>query len=319
MIQKWLFPFIINFKPFFLLIIGLGTVVTLGSNSWWIGWIGMEINLMGFLVFILNKYNNENTFKYFITQSLGSVLLISSSLFLENNFNLFTSIALLSLMLKLGAAPLHYWLQLVVESFNRFQCLVILTWQKLAPLFIVVCLPQNFINWLFIISSIIVGVLGSLNEIRLFTLLTYSSIRHTGWIIYIIIVREFLSFFYLIIYFFIMYSVLKTINRKILYSNWFSYKKSDIINFIRILSLGGLPPFVGFILKWILLIEVLKYNFLFLLSLLILSSIILLYAYIRLLVNTFLRNKFIFLKSTKNNYNYNLFNILNLPLLFVFL
>ena len=74
----------------------------------------MEINLMGFLVFILNKYNNENTFKYFITQSLGSVLLIRSSLFLENNFYLFTRISLLKSII-----PLNYFLQKKTNSAIR--------------------------------------------------------------------------------------------------------------------------------------------------------------------------------------------------------
>jgi len=44
----------------------------------------MEINLLGFIILLINNNSNESALKYFIIQSLSSVILIRSSLLIEN-------------------------------------------------------------------------------------------------------------------------------------------------------------------------------------------------------------------------------------------
>lgn len=141
----------------------------------------MEINLLGFIILIISNKDNERALKYFVIQSLGSVVLISSS-FLSENFSI-NSIQILinlSLLLKLGAAPLHFWLPVIIENLNKYQLTFLLTWQKLAPLYLLFSLSLIHINMLFILTRLILGAAGSINELRIFMLLTYSSINHTG-------------------------------------------------------------------------------------------------------------------------------------------
>lgn len=318
MIQKWYNPFLINGISIFLITALSGTVITISSNSWWVGWLGMEINLLGFIILLLNNNSNESTLKYFVVQSLGSVILIRRALLLENfivkNFLVLLNLALL---LKMGAAPLHFWLPIIIENINKWQVLFLLTWQKLAPLYLLFSLPKSNTILLFIISRLIIGAIGSLNELRLFTLITYSSINHTGWILLALLVNELTGFVYLAIYTIILISIIISINKKNNQINWFIKNNLKFIIFMNLLSLGGLPPFTGFIIKWILLIEIYNFINVFVNFILILTSIILIYFYLRLTINRFLNNNII-INNINNNENNNIiiFSIINLPLFY---
>jgi NADH:ubiquinone oxidoreductase subunit 2 (subunit N) len=88
----------------------------------------MEINLLGFIILLVNNNNNESALKYFLIQSLRSVILISSALLLENfSFVKLQLIISLSLFLKLGTAPLHFWLPAIVENLTNYQLIFLLT------------------------------------------------------------------------------------------------------------------------------------------------------------------------------------------------
>tara|TARA_B110000196_G_C21134700_1_gene660393 strand:- start:1834 stop:2100 length:267 start_codon:yes stop_codon:yes gene_type:complete len=88
----------------------------------------MEINLLGFIILLINNHSNERALKYFIIQSLSSVILIRAAMVTEN----FTAIKLhrvinLAIFLKLGAAPFHFWLPIIVEFIRKYQLLFLLT------------------------------------------------------------------------------------------------------------------------------------------------------------------------------------------------
>jgi len=298
-----------------------GSFITISSNSWWIGWLGMEINLLGFIILLVSNNRNESTLKYFVIQSLGSVLLIRRALLLENfttkNIILILNIALL---LKLGAAPLHFWLPIIVEQINKWQCLFLLTWQKLAPFILLFSLPKSKVIILFIIIRLLIGAIGSLNELRLFTLLTYSSINHTGWILLALITNELTRIIYIIIYTLILTTIFFSINKKNTQTNWFMQNKIKFIILINLLSLGGLPPFTGFFIKWLLLSEIYIYINLIINFIIILTSIILLYFYLRITINRFLNNKLLinYFRTNESN-SVMLFRLINLPLFYIIL
>lgn len=79
--------------------------------------MGLEINLISFIsLIIINKYSFsiEASIIYFIFQSIASIIFLYSIIIyfykLKIIFNiiLFIKILLFSLIIKIGAAPIHY-------------------------------------------------------------------------------------------------------------------------------------------------------------------------------------------------------------------
>ena len=281
----------------------------------------MEVNLLGFIILLVNNNNNERSLKYFLIQSLRSVILIRSALLTENfsskNLQL---LIILALLLKLGTAPLHFWLPIITENLTNYQLIFLLTWQKLAPLYLVFTLPFQNITVFFIIRRLLVGALGSLNELRIYSLLTYSSINHTGWILLTMLSNEIITVLYLIFYTIMVTVVLLPINSKSSQSIWLIKNSNKYLIFMNLLSLAGLPPFAGFIIKWILLSQIFTYLNIMINMIIILTSIILLYFYLRISMNRFFKNSTYLLNFIKvKNENIYAFRLLNLVTIFILL
>ena len=294
----------------------LGTALTFTSNNWWLAWLGMELNLLGFISFVSKYYNNESVFKYFIIQSLGSIILLSSFISVDINYFLFNRLILIALLLKLGASPFHFWLPVIVEHFNSFQLFIILTWQKIAPLILIISLTFNKLIFIRLIFRLIVGSVGNINELRVFIMYTYSSISHTGWLIVSSIINEHVCILYLIIYSIILLTVILYINKKFVRDHWY---KLNLIYFLNILSLGGLPPFTGFFIKWIIIKELINIRSLLILSILIITRILLIYIYLRLTLIRFIKTNFkkLFIINNKHNIFITFISIINLPILLI--
>lgn len=70
-------------------------------------WVSLELNLIGFLVLAhRDGTSREFLFKYFLIQSVGSAILLLSALLRRVGARVEIA-ALISLLLKLGAAPFH--------------------------------------------------------------------------------------------------------------------------------------------------------------------------------------------------------------------
>lgn len=195
--------------------------------------------------------------------------------------------------MKIGAAPFHFWFPEIMEGLNWLICLIILTWQKIAPIILLIRnLKLNiFITSTIIISSLIRGIQG-INQIRIRKILAYSSINHIGWILARIIYSNSTWIIYFITYSLISINLILVIyNLNIFFLkqlfNSLNYKK--ILKFLfrlNFLSLGGLPPFLGFLPKW-LTINLLVQNNLFLISaILIVLTLLTLFYYLRISSNS---------------------------------
>lgn len=293
-----------------------GTILASSSNSWITCWIGLEINLISIIPIIIRELNfksTETSIKYFLTQAVASVILIVSSSFIifqiknyyleRINFLLF-----LSLSIKAGLAPFHVWFPQVTEFLSWFKCFIIFTWQKIAPFILISNFNARVALYLVIIISAMAGSIGGLNQINTKILLTYSSIAHSAWIL--IVVSIYLNYWML---YFLVYTL--TIAPIIIYIRSLNFKKikeinSSKINFnskiilrILILSLGGLPPFLGFTAKLSALIAGIQIFPLVVILSLISSSLISLYFYRKIFFNALTgRNpeKKIFKNNNKN-------------------
>ena len=246
--------------PFFSLftaVLFTRTIIALSAHHWLIIWIALELNIISFIPIISSSswfQESEAALKYLLFQALGSVLLLMGAI-----NPICQLITLLGLLIKRGVAPFHFWFPSVIKRIPWPTAALLITWQKVAPLRITLSFFPSIPDILIIVGLIraIIGALGGLNQTHLRSLLAYSSIGHIGWIISAARVSPSIALLYLAIYIFIS---LPTI--------WVSFKagvtqlkktfgliKQDYIQILLplLLSLGGLPPMLGFIPKILVL------------------------------------------------------------------
>lgn len=294
-------------KIIFLFSIFLGTLITISSNSWLGVWIGLEINLLSFIPLIIESDNlmtTEASLKYFLTQAFASSLLLFSIILLiifDNlhcQFQSINSSLLISvpLIIKIGIAPFHFWFPRVIEGISWSASLILITWQKIAPIVIISYLNNYNFFIIFIIISAIVGAIGGLNQTSLQKIIAFSSINHLRWMLTALLFNEYLWILYFIVYCFISFRLVLLFNQFNLFSinqvfSIFNY--SSLIKFsflISFLSLAGLPPFLGFLPKWILIQSLTQSNQFLLILTLILISLVTMYFYLRVCYSAVILN-----------------------------
>nr|YP_010947538.1 NADH dehydrogenase subunit 2 [Kentrochrysalis sieversi]WGO76528.1 NADH dehydrogenase subunit 2 [Kentrochrysalis sieversi] len=304
-------------KMFFLFILIFSTMISISSNSWFGCWVGLEINLMSFIPLISNSNNllsSEASLKYFLTQSIASMNFLFSILIkmiLMNNFEMNNFISIMinsSLLMKMGSAPFHFWFPNISEGLSWFNNFILMIWQKITPLILFSYYINLNFSYFIIIMNVMIGAIGGLNQTSLRKLMAFSSINNLGWMIFSIMISENLWIFYFIMYsflisimFFLFYILnMFFINQLFINNMNFMIKMNLLINF---LSLGGLPPFIGFLPKWIIINSLMMNNFYLLTFIMVMSSLITIYFYIRIIYSSFMFNYFkmkwfkIFLKN----------------------
>nr|AUB29936.1 NADH dehydrogenase subunit 2 [Rinaca jonasii] len=293
-------------KMFFIFILFFSTLISISSNSWFGCWIGLEINLLSFIPLISSPFNllsSEASLKYFLTQSIASInflFMILLKMILFKNFLMDNIISIMinsSLLMKMGSAPFHFWFPNIVEGLSWFNNFILMTWQKITPMILLsYYFNKNFL-YLMIIFNIMIGAIGGMNQTSLRKLMAFSSINNLGWMIFAIMISENLWIFY-----FIMYSFLISIMCLFFFNlNMFFINQLFINNItplikmnllINFLSLGGLPPFLGFLPKWIMINFLMINKFYLLTFFFVMMSLIIIFFYIRVIYSCFMMNYF---------------------------
>nr|AXA45365.1 NADH dehydrogenase subunit 2 [Mitromorpha fischeri] len=297
------------FSYLFLCMMSLGTLLSVSSVHWLGIWAGLEINLIGFLPMLIYQKSvseSESAVKYFMIQALGSSFLMLGSL---SFFNLSFSwemgnelmmetfgpfILFSGLFMKLGVFPFHYWLPSVMAGLPWFTCLLLATWQKLAPIFLLLCLFEVSQSKVLVVmvlgvsvGSSLIGGIGGMNQTQIRPLLAYSSIGHLGWMSFTLTQSEWTLKVYFVIYIFVSIFLFLSL--------WMSNPKEmkNINNMnvmmvpyfcvmILLLSLGGLPPLLGFIPKWLVISAGVENSWLLIILFLIVGSLMSLFYYLSL-------------------------------------
>lgn len=261
------------------------------SRSRWFGvWIGIELTILCFLPLIIKNERilREPAVFYMLAQAFGSfiILICGSDI---RRYDLELKIWLrVALLLKLGAAPFHFWYPYVAESLDWIDLYVFITFLKLPPLVIIIVSDLEKISALIYISAILTGLAGgagAILELRLRKLIIYSSLNHLGWIILAVIGYSQYWDYYFFIYCIIRLGVVYVLQEQDVYY-LFEIEHMDIswdrkyAFLLAICSLGGLPPFLGFIPKWVIIESTTSRINLFGLTIIIYSSVITLYFYL---------------------------------------
>nr|YP_009348206.1 NADH dehydrogenase subunit 2 [Sinopodisma wulingshanensis]APX55783.1 NADH dehydrogenase subunit 2 [Sinopodisma wulingshanensis] len=288
-----------SMKLLFLSTLMMGTILSISSNSWFGVWMGLEINLLSFIPMLTNNKNlmmNESSIKYFIVQAMASTMLLFSILLIQMKYPMSWEMEFIpsmmvssSLLLKIGAAPFHFWFPEVMGTSTWINCLMLMTWQKIAPMMVLsYCIQLSTFMFVITILSIIIGAIGGLNQTSLRQLLAYSSINHLGWMISSLMVSENMWEMYFIIYSLlsvIMVLLFKQLNLFFLnqiYSSTNMKTEIKFMMFLSLLSLGGLPPFLGFLPKWIIIQSLVENNMTIMMTIMIMLTMITLYYYMRI-------------------------------------
>nr|YP_009677002.1 NADH dehydrogenase subunit 2 [Dorcus hansi]QDH81663.1 NADH dehydrogenase subunit 2 [Dorcus hansi] len=283
--------------------LALGTMVAASSYSWVGMWMGLEINLLSFIPLITtskNMYSSESALKYFISQALASTILLVSIIILVSQTLIFTEMSFqselmfdTSLLLKMGAAPLHFWFPEVMEGLNWLNSMILLTWQKIAPMVLLSYSSKPLILLIVAIIScmFVSGIMGQ-NHLSLRKIMAYSSINHIGWMIAATLFFEIIWIIYFTIYsiitlnIIIMFKKLNLFFMKQLMLSMNFQPMLKIFFILNFLSLGGLPPFLGFFPKWLTIQTMINGNFMSLAVIMIVATLATLYFYMRMTFST---------------------------------
>uniref|UniRef100_A0AAU6QH23 NADH-ubiquinone oxidoreductase chain 2 n=1 Tax=Prionospio plumosa TaxID=3050096 RepID=A0AAU6QH23_9ANNE len=230
------------------------TIMAISSCHWLMIWMALELNMISFIPIISSSnwfQESEATLKYILFQALGSSFLLLGIM----NPSWFFMITL-GLIMKLGAAPFHFWFPPTMKSISWPSATVLMTWQKVAPMFLLIMnLPPSSGKMLMLLGAFgaLLGGVGGMLQSTIRPMLAYSSIGHMGWMIAVAPVSPSISLLYLIFYILISIPIMWSAY----ISNINSLKTSKapvptlapMLLLPNILSLSGLPPLLGFIPK----------------------------------------------------------------------
>nr|ASH96857.1 NADH dehydrogenase subunit 2 [Macrhybopsis sp. D AAE-2017] len=284
--------------------LGLGTTLTFASSHWLLAWMGLEINTLAIVPLMAQHHHPravEATTKYFLTQATAAAVILFASTtnaWITGEWNMTnmsnpaaTTMILAALALKIGLAPMHFWMPEVLQGLDLLTGLILSTWQKLAPLTLIIQTAQAFDPLLLTalgLMSTLIGGWGGLNQTQLRKVLAYSSIAHMGWMIIVLQYAPQLTLLALLMYVlmtsaaFLTLKLLSATKVNTLAAIW---SKSPILTTtaaLILLSLGGLPPLTGFMPKWFILQELAKQGLPLTATVMALAALISLYFYLRL-------------------------------------
>nr|UBD07247.1 NADH dehydrogenase subunit 2 [Otophryne steyermarki] len=287
----------------FITSLATGTTITLAGHHWILAWIGLEINTLAIIPLMTMMPHPraiEAATKYFLTQAAASALMLFSAMvntwaFGEwNIMSMSTSLSIpltIAISMKLGLAPLHFWMPEVFQGIPLTTGLILSTWQKIAPLALFIQISHTTDTFLILtlsLTSIIVGGWGGMNQTHLRKIMAYSSIGHMGWMTLIIKFDPNLTILNMLLYILMtltMFMFLISVNitkMTQISSTWPLTPTLSILTLLTLLSLGGLPPFTGFLPKFLIVMELITQNNLLLASAALMASLPTLYFYIRL-------------------------------------
>jgi len=272
---------------FFLLI---SSVIGLGRLSLLITWSFIEINMLIIIPLLRFNYlfspNSSLVLKYFLVQSIGSIILLIRLIFLfrfSDQKSLFLFLMGRGIVWKIGIPPFHFWLLNIIIDLEWLLFFIIASWQKLLPIYFLnqICFLRLDI---FIVLALLTSVVGSMGESSIKKILILSSLFTGAWIFSAIrSVKIFwlilLAIYRAILGLFLVF-IIKTPIDRVYTNNFYMVRlQKKLIFFTIFLSIAGLPPSTGFFIKFIvsgILLEFHKYG---LLRRLVFRTVALIYIY----------------------------------------
>ena len=329
-----------------------GMLLMISSNDLLSLFMSMELQSLSLYILVSfsrdDFISSEAGVKYFIIGSLSTCIflfgtslvygLVGSTSF--NEISIFMSdlystptmlivgliFILVSLSLKISAAPFHMWTPDVYQGAPSIVTSILSTLPKIAAFGVLIRLlvypfGEIIIDWgkiliILSITSMIIGSLGALLQTDLKRLMAYSTINHIGFILMGLIpgseegitaICIYLIFYITMnlgIFLFILNMQRDQINVSSIKDLSGLYRSQPLMAgclAIILFSMAGIPPMAGFIGKLIILNIVIDNNLFFLAVIAVLTSVIAAFYYIRLIKSIFFDEPIEDLDNITNN------------------
>lgn len=281
-------------------------------------YICLEFQTLSLFVLIARKQNEvakiEAALKYFVLSSLSSgIYLIGSALLFINNgtceINILSGdllsmekiFIITALLFKLACAPFHMWAPDVYQGCDNKSLLIIGTLPKISVFSLLISIsPNTRLLLLAAILSLLIGSIGALNQTRINKILAYSGILNMGFILVGILTNSYIGLEVAILY--LIFYVISFSLFLLIIDSFQNKSISDLAGFsthntvlsvtlgLLILSIAGIPPFSGFLVKWLILEMAISYKFVLTSLLCVTCAIIAGVYYLRLLKITYFQN-----------------------------
>nr|UEP15894.1 NADH dehydrogenase subunit 2 [Dolichoderus sibiricus] len=287
-------------------------------------WFMMEINNFMFISYLSYSMKNKKMiFFYFTIQiipSLMLILMIIMSSLLITKSNLEMSLLYISLMIKLGIPPFHFWMPMISMYMSWMNLFFLLTIQKIIPFSILSIMnDKNSIMLIMVTLSSIIPPIMMMTQLKFKLLLTYSSINQSSWMIMLIFMKNIFWVVYMINYTIITMLIFYFINFYKMSFNYL-YLNFNMIMLMMMLNMAGMPPFSFFMFKWLSIFIFMfnSMNLFMLFMLMMISSLMMFFMYLRMMyMSMFLKlssSKLIKMNIYYTNFNKSIIWILAMTL-----
>nr|ASM41865.1 NADH dehydrogenase subunit 2 [Scaphoideus nigrivalveus] len=296
----------------------IGVIMTICSNNWVSMWMGLELSLLSFIPFMQtsNVISSESMMKYFIMQSVASTMLLFSVVIMLIGVSMMNEMIMtVSMLIKLGSAPFHNWVLLIIETMDYLVMFTMFTVLKMPPLSIMYQINSKMLI-MPILLGMIVGSIFCLNQSSIRKTLAYSSIYNMGLMLTSVSNLN-ITFTYLMIYSISLLMLISII--KYLKVNFINQIMSNEYNnllkinlWMNMLSMGGFPPLIGFMGKLLIIQFMLNNKEMIMTMILLTTSMLVTAFYTRMAFTSMI--SFSTLKKWDNLMNYTGFFITTLNL-----
>jgi len=248
--------------------IGLSFFFLFSSSSLISLWIRLEFNFFCFVPLIrtfqgTSCRERESISLYFIFQRFFSLFFLSGFFLYFYHYRTIGPLVLfLSILGKIGCFPFYFWIPPVLVSLSYEATWILLSIQKLGP----IALYLNTLNTLrgdliffIVLASFLVRGVGGFNQSGLRPFLAFSSIAQRGWFMLAGFGGTELFLVYFLVYAITLKILLRIASHQIIflffapYCNWQGSWWPKLAFLSLFFSLGGLPPFPGFFIKFLVI------------------------------------------------------------------
>nr|QMX85835.1 NADH dehydrogenase subunit 2 [Platencyrtus parkeri] len=299
-------------------------------------WMIMEFNLICFInILSIYKFSfSQILMNYFLINTFNSYLFIYSSLMMNFNvmnylFNLFIFLAMAS---KMGLPPFHTWYLNFMMNISWMTFFLNSTIQKFIPMFITFKFLEMkmFSIKIIIIIILFINPIMSMNSKSLKFIMSFSSIIQILWTMILMMYNEKLWITFFLIYSLISFSIIfmfKMFNFNYIHEIYLMKTKSNYIYMLNLMifSLMNLPPFFGFINKFMFFNNMSSNSYYYFLMLITSMTLMNTFFYSRMMIFNLMFFNMSINKNFKNiyimnNLNFKKFNlILIMNFLFIFM
>lgn len=194
------------------------------------------------------------------------------------------------LFLKRGVPPFHVWQVVLLKSSRMTALLVVITFQKLIPFYLIRLLLRSFLG-VGVLLSAVIGPALMVYQKELKVLIIASSIYINSWFILRMWYTRFswLNFWFVYLSWFILRLVLLDRKTESVFKGPGVLRtlgpRKRLMTYLVIFGLMGLPPFPGFLVKLKVLLSLGDLIFSFRLPFLLLGALVAVFRYLSFLID----------------------------------